>query len=301
MKRPASLFLRIAALSVAMLCIFSVGCKWHEPVPAQETPPASSAPASAAPTAVPLTIVSAAIASPTAVPTPDPTAVPTPLPPLSGIVIGIDPGHQRIYDPSPEPIAPGSSETKQRVAGGARGVRTRVYEYEVNLAVGLLLCQQLETAGATVYMTRTTQDVNISNKERAEFFNEHEVDLGIRLHCNRSNDAKRSGAYILIPAEHRTDWYDENLAAATCVITRYCAVTGLKMASKEGIATRGDQTGFNWCTRPTFCIEMGYLSNVEEDALLADPDFQVVMAQGLYEGILAYFCPEAAESVSATE
>ncbi len=278
----------------AMLGLVLCGCRAPAPVSIDKTPSASSTPTAAPSTAVPLTIIPPATISPAATLSPEPTA---PVLPLTGIVIGIDPGHQRIYDPKLEPIAPGSDKKKQRVAGGARGVRTHTYEYEVNLSVGLLLRDQLEAAGATVYMTRTTHDVNISNKERAEFMNQHAVDLGIRLHCNRSSDAKKHGAYILIPAEHRTDWYEENLLAATCVITRYCAVTGIDMASKDGIATRGDQTGFNWCTRPTFCIEMGYMSNVNEDALLANPDFQKTMAQGLYEGILSYFCPDAAESV----
>lgn len=88
---------------------------------------------SPAPTAIPTNTP-----TPTAVPTDTPAPTPTPLP-MAGIVIGIDPGHQRIYDPKPEPVAPGSSQTKQRVAGGARGVKSRVLEYQVNLAVGLML------------------------------------------------------------------------------------------------------------------------------------------------------------------
>lgn len=90
------------------------------------------------PTAIPTNT-----STPTAVPTDTPAPTPTPLP-MAGIVIGIDPGHQRIYDPKPEPVAPGSSQTKQRVAGGARGVKSRVLEYQVNLAVGLMLRDLLE-------------------------------------------------------------------------------------------------------------------------------------------------------------
>lgn len=241
---------------------------------------------SPAPTAIPTNTP-----TPTAVPTDTPAPTPTPLP-MAGIVIGIDPGHQRIYDPKPEPVAPGSSQTKQRVAGGARGVKSRVLEYQVNLAVGLMLRDLLEQAGATVYMTRTTHDVNISNKERAEFFNAHNVDMGIRLHCNRSDNAKKTGAYILLPAEERTDWYDTNLAMAASVIHHYCEATGMEMAAKDGIVARRDQTGFNWCTRPTFNIEMGYMSHPEDDARLSDPVFRQTAAQGLFAGIFAYFCPD---------
>lgn len=36
-------------------------------------------------------------------------------------------------------------------------------------------------------------------------------------------------------------------------------------------------------------IEMGHMSNEAEDYNLSDPDYQVKMAQGLLNGILAYF------------
>ena len=37
---------------------------------------------------------------------------------------------------------------------------------------------------------------------------------------------------------------------------------------------RSDQTGFNWCTRPIINIEMGHLSNPDDDKLLSDEAFQ---------------------------
>lgn len=233
-------------------------------------------------------------AEPTPVPTPEPTAVPTPEPtpepkPLSGIVIGIDPGHQLIYDPAPEPMAPNTSETKQKVAGGCKGVATGVYEYEVVLNVGLLLRDLLEEQGATVVMTHEVLDVNISNIERAQLFNENEVDLGIRLHCNKSSDRKTRGAFMMAPTENHTDYFDFNVSAGEKILSAYLEATGLSSRYKEAVTLHGNQTGFNWCTRPIVTIEMGHLSNPEEDRLLADPEFQKIMAQGLCNGILAVF------------
>lgn len=267
---------------LAFLCFFMfLGCAAQ-----QEAAVATSAP-SLPP--VSTQVVDFSTAAPTPTPTPEPTPEPTPVPPLSGVIIGLDPGHQLIYDPKGEPVAPDSDEKKARVSGGARGVKSKALEYDIVLSVGLELRDLLEAAGATVYMTRTTNEVNISNKERAEFFNEHMVDLGLRIHCNRSSDEKKNGAYILIPSERRTDWFEENRQAALTVIEHYCNTTGIAMAYESGYNTRSDQTGFNWCTRPIITIEMGYLSNVNDDALLSDPAFQKIMARGLYEGILAHF------------
>lgn len=250
--------------------------------------------------------------SPTAVPTPEPTPVPTPEPtpepiatpeptpvptpeptpeqkPLSGIVIGIDPGHQLVYDPAPEPMAPNSSETKQKVAGGCKGASSGVYEYEVNLNVGLLLRDLLEEQGATVVMTHEVLDVNISNIERAQMFNEHEVDLGIRLHCNKSSDRKTRGAFMMVPTKNRTEHFDFNVSAAAKILEAYLEATGIPSRYKDGVTLHGNQTGFNWCTRPIVTIEMGHLSNPEEDKLLSDPEFQKIMAKGLCNGIMAVF------------
>ena len=70
--------------------------------------------------------------------------------PLNGIVIGLDPGHQAHSNKEKEPQSPGSDVMKKKVSSGTRGVKSRVEEHAVNLAVGLLLRGMLEDAGATV-------------------------------------------------------------------------------------------------------------------------------------------------------
>ena len=72
-------------------------------------------------------------------------------------------------------------------------------------------------------------------------------------------------------------------------------MTGLSMRKNKGISYSSTQTGFNWCTRPIVCIEMGHMSNATEDLLLTNDAFQDKMALGVFEGILAYFRPEASE------
>lgn len=207
--------------------------------------------------------------------------------PLKGIVIGLDPGHQAHSNKEKEPQAPGSDVMKKKVSSGTQGVKSRVEEHVVNLAVGLLLRDMLEDAGATVYITRTTADANISNAERAKFFNEHNVDLGVRLHCNGTEDSSVRGAFMLVPASKSYPYYEENIQAAKCILEAYGRETGLKI--KKGITYRSDQTGFNWCERPVVNIEMGHMSNPDEDMLLTDAEFQKKMAKGICNGIINYF------------
>jgi len=226
--------------------------------------------------------------APTPTPTPEPTPEPTPTPeplPLEGVVIGLDPGHQAHSNSEHEPVAPGSSSTKKKVSSGTYGRFTGVKEHEVNMAVGLLLRDLLEEAGATEVMTRENADVDISNVERAELFNRHEVDLGLRLHCNGSDDPEVHGAFMLVPTEN--PYKEDCIRAAEAILAAYGEATGISI--RKGLTYRSDQTGFNWCQRPVTNIEMGHMTNEEEDHKLTDGDFQVKMAQGIFDGIMNYF------------
>ena len=201
-------------------------------------------------------------------------------------MIGLDPGHQAHGNNAKEPVAPGSDEMKKKVSSGTQGRWTKVPEYKVNLQVALLLKDLLEEHGATVVMTRETHDVNISNAERAQFFNEQNTDYALRLHCNGSDDSDIHGAFMLVPTKN--PYLEDCDRAAALLIDEYCKATDAK---NLGITKRSDQTGFNWCERMVINIEMGHMTNKEEDYLLSNPDYQKKMAQGLLNGILRYFQP----------
>lgn len=203
---------------------------------------------------------------------------------LTGKVIGIDPGHQAKSNSEQEPVAPGASETKKKVSSGTQGRWTRVPEYQVNLDVGLKLKALLESNGATVIMTRETNNVDISNAERAILFNDKKTDLAIRLHCNGSENQEKHGAFMLVPKSN--PFLEECNSAAKDVIDEFCKATGAK---NLGVTVRSDMTGFNWSERMVILIEMGHMTNEAEDKKLSDPEYQNKMAQGIYNGICKYF------------
>ena len=104
--------------------------------------------------------------------------------------IVIDPGHQTKGDSSKEPIGPGATETKAKVTTGATGISTKQKESELALKVALLLEKALKEEGYNVIMTRTTNNVNISNKERAMIANNAEADAFLRIHADSYSDSK---------------------------------------------------------------------------------------------------------------
>ena len=103
--------------------------------------------------------------------------------------IVIDPGHQTRGDSTKEPIGPGATETKAKVTTGATGVSTKQKESELALKVALLLEKALKEEGYNVIMTRTTNNVNISNKERAMIANNVDADAFLRIHADSYSDS----------------------------------------------------------------------------------------------------------------
>jgi len=171
------------------------------------------------------------------------------------------------------------------VSSGATGVATGTLENVINLNVALKLRDLLEAEGATVVMTRTTADVNISNQQRAILMNDRGVELCLRIHCNGSSDPTVRGAMMFLPGHSTSSAINETSAAYGRVIHKaFVERTGLRNA---GTTTVTDLTGFNWSTVPVCLTEMGFLSNAEDDRLLASAEFQSTCAQGLFEGICA--------------
>ena len=207
--------------------------------------------------------------------------------PLSGVTIGIDPGHQAKGNSQTEPQAPDSSVKKAKVSSGADGKNTGTPEYKITLAVGLKLRELLEENGAEVVMTRESSDVDISNKQRAQMLSDAGVDLAVRLHCDGVDDSSVHGALMLVPSGPYTEKIAEQSGAAgEAILNAFVNETGAK---NRGISKRDDQTGFNWSSVPVCNMEMGCLSNDNEEALLISDDYQQKCAQGILQGILDYF------------
>ena len=202
-------------------------------------------------------------------------------------IICIDPGHQAKGDGKSEPIAPGSSQTKARVSSGTAGVGTKKAEYIVNLEASLILKELLLEKGYQVVMTRETHEVNISNAERAQVANNAQADMTIRIHCDSIGNSGKTGATILVPSktsQYTAPIYEKSYMFATC----------LQQALKEqsvkvnGIFERGDMTGFNWSTVPVVILEMGFMSNWNEDQMLSDPSYQKKVMEAVVLALDAY-------------
>lgn len=224
----------------------------------------------------------------------DPDATPTPVPsvvmklveqqkPLTGIKVGIDPGHQAKGNNQKETIAPNSKATKPKVSSGTAGVVTRIPEYKTVLEISLKLRDALELMGAEVYMTRETHDVNISNQERAKMMNGYGVDVVLRIHCDGVDNHAKHG--IAVYCSRSNSIAAESYRACEAILPAVCEATGAK---NNGIVSNDNYTGQNWSTVPCLMVECGFASNPDEDVLLNSEDYQWLLAKGLTQGIIDY-------------
>lgn len=206
----------------------------------------------------------------------------------SGYLVVLDPGHQAKADPGQEPIGPGSEVTKDRVSSGTRSINTGSPESELVLKVALKLRDALQADGIQVVMTRTTQDVWISNAERAQIANAAGADLFVRIHADGATDTSIHGILMLYPATI-SGWTDdiasESKRAAQLALDYLVAATGAK---NRGMVARKDITGFNWSDVPVILPEIGLMTNKTEDALLATDEYQDKIVQGLADAIMEY-------------
>lgn len=187
-----------------------------------------------------------------------------------------------------EPIAPGSSRTKLKVADGTVGLYSGLAEYELNLKVGLLLRNELEKRAYKVVMTRTTNDVNISNAERAKIAETENADVFVRIHANSSDDSTDSGVLTICMTPNNpycARLYKESRRLSYAILEALTAATG---AENRGVWETDDMSGINWASMPVTIIEMGFMSNEKEDRLMATADYQAKLVLGIANGIDMY-------------
>ena len=180
--------------------------------------------------------------------------------PVKDRIIVLDPGHGGV-DPG---------------ALGSQGVR----EKEVNLEVALRLKDLLEQAGARVVMTRV-DDQYYSLYERAAIANRVGAALFISIHTNYHPNPNINGVEIF----HYPDRTGSN-RLGSLLLEETTKATGLKPLA---VKTNKDLVVIRETQMPSVLVEMGFISNAQEEALIATTEFREAMARGIFQGIVRYY------------
>lgn len=181
---------------------------------------------------------------------------------LKGKVIILDPGH-------------GGKDV------GAVG-QNGIYEKDVNLAVALQLTAELEKWGSIVHLTRATDTYKMDELgDRVRFGVKHEGDIFISLHSDAALNKEAKGFTVYYFKEKGKD----DLLLANCI----------RNSMKKMVPTqdRGVRSANFYVTKrnplPAILIEMGFISNIEEEQELINPEFQLTIVESSVQGIANYF------------
>ena len=183
---------------------------------------------------------------------------------LQDKIICIDPGHG---GEDPGAIGP----------GGTR-------EADNTLAIAMLLREKLETNGASVLMTRCAEDEPLAEsseelRRRAALVQGSGADLLVSIH----NDAFTSSAASGTTTFHYGD--EASARLASCVQET--------LVEELGTRDRGARFASFYLLRhadmPAVLVEAAFISNPEEELLLASSDGRAKIADAVYQGIARYF------------
>lgn len=180
-------------------------------------------------------------------------------PGLKGKVIVIDPGH-------------GGSDV------GAIGTKTSIEEKTLNRSTALQLATKLRQRGAKVIMTRTGDNEKPSLADRAAISKANAADAFISIHYN-SSIKPTSGTLTFFYSETRDYPLARSIEA--------------RLQKNQGLPSNGVSFGnyhvLRENTRPSVLVELGFLSNPKDEAIIRTANYQEKAAQAIADGLADYF------------
>lgn len=191
-------------------------------------------------------------------------------PAFTGVTLVIDPGH-------------GGADAGVTGPGGTP-------EDDINLAISKKLAEYCRRAGAEVILTRETEASLQEGKRgdlqaRADMAEAAEADLFLSLHCNSYiGDSHQHGAQI---------FYEKNQEESQRLAETLQNRVKTDLGNTERTALpHPDSYLLKHLSLPAVIVEMGFLTNPEEEELLRQEDYQWEIALSLYVGIWEYLTGE---------
>lgn len=183
--------------------------------------------------------------------------------PLSGHVVFIDPGHGGI-DP------------------GACGIEHT--EKDIVLKVALLLGVRFERSGASVLYSRTgdydLETADVSDVEaRIRLMKQSKATIAISIHCNAFTDSYERGAQTFYHASNL-----ESKRLAQLIQDELVSSTG----THREISARLDHFILNHAEIPAVTVELGFMSNPNEEQLLSSAKYQQQLASCIHKAVIEF-------------
>ncbi len=170
--------------------------------------------------------------------------------------------------------------------GKPRGAAKMMHEKDINLAISLKIGAYIQENLPNIKVLYTrSKDEYVSLKERTTFANKNQADFFISIHANSSSRSSISGT--------ETHIYHHQQAASK----RLAALIQTEFKEKAARKSRGiidaAQRGHNlyvtqYTNMPSVLVEVGYLSNPEEEAYLNSAQGQAIVASAVFRAFRTF-------------
>lgn len=225
-------------------------------------------------------------------PTPTPTTAP---PPLSGLTVALDPGHNGANAANPRiinaQVPNGRGGTKACNTVGTvsvDGYPEHAFTWDVAVRTAALL----EADGAVVLLTRPHDEgVGPCVDVRGTFAQDHGADAIVSIHANGSDDRSRHGFFAIVSEPPLNESQGAPSRALAEAIIGALDVEGFDRSSSfpSGLSGRADLAGLNHAARPAVLLELGEMRNAAEAAVMATPEGRERYARAIAAGVAAWF------------
>ncbi|MDN5343954.1 MAG: N-acetylmuramoyl-L-alanine amidase [Clostridia bacterium] len=167
-------------------------------------------------------------------------------------------------------------------------------EDRVNLAISQRLAEFLTRGGARVFLTRQDENVQEGESgddlvERVRLAKRVGADLFISIHCN-AFDGRERGAQL---------FYDQKSTEGKKLAEAIQAEIRRRLANTDRVPLSIDALVLRAQKIPAVIVEVGFISNPQEEKLLADDGYQRQMAFAIYAGLVNYLAEKGAGSGAA--
>ncbi|HHU70208.1 MAG TPA: AMIN domain-containing protein [Thermoanaerobacterales bacterium] len=158
---------------------------------------------------------------------------------------------------------------------------TGVHEKVLTLDTSKRLKALLERAGAEVYMTRES-DTSIKGPVRVEVANKINGDALISIHYNSYTNPEINGTEVL----YCPDTTGKNKKLARLVQQELVKHLGSR---DRGLRERPDLVLLRETSMPSVMVEVGYISNKDEEKKILNPEYRQQAAQAICNALVKYF------------
>ena len=152
-------------------------------------------------------------------------------------------------------------------------------EKEITLEVAKMTKTLLEESDYKVGMTRDSDDY-IELRNRSKIANERNAKVFVSIHCNSSEEDEGKGIET---------YYTEQKGLEDKILAEMIQESLIKQtdANNRGIKV-ANYTVIVRSTMPSVLVEVGFLTDAEENELLQNEEYQRKLAKGISEGIKKY-------------